>query len=611
MTSHPGKMWLLFTAIALLAGCGDGGGGGGPPAPTITSFTAARSPVTAGTGTTLTAVFSGGTGSVSNGVGAISSGVPLSTGNLGTSTTFLLTVTNKAGATATSTLTVNVVSASLISDFSATKNPVTTGQPTTLSYSFTGGTGSIDQNIGNVTSGRTTEVTPTSATTYTLTVTDAAGTAVTRAVTVGVVAAPRIVSFTANPTTVAPGEAATLTAVFENGVGSVDQGIGTITSGVGVGTRAMSTTTYRLTATNAALDSVTADLTVTVTRFRITGSTVVPRNGHTATLLQDGRVLVAGGDALGTAAEIYDPATGAFVITGSMGIARFRGHAAARLADGRVLVSGGGTPPNPAASAELYDPATGSFTPTGAMLHGRTLHTATTLPDGKVLIVGGCCTIAANSYYVDDEIYDPVTGTFSAASPRVPRSSVYSHAAIRLSNGEVLIAYGYGLGNSVDPVDPNSASVFAPVSGLFRQVGSMQHRRYWPSAALLNDGRVLVVGKQGVGSDFDKRDLDLYDPVTETFALTAKSQLFDALTATTLPDGTVLVTGNVIYTSPSAAADSAERYDPGTDTFKAEGQMRFPKQFGYTATRLLTGEVLFVGGTADGVTATSSAELFR
>jgi hypothetical protein len=601
MTPHPGKMWLLFTAIALLAGCGGGGGGGGrPPAPTITSFTAATSTVTAGTGTTLTAVFSGGTGSVSNGVGAISSGVPLSTGNLGTSTTFLLTVTNKAGATATSTLTVNVVPGPAISEFSVSKNPVTTGQPTTLSYSFTGGTGSIDQNIGNVTSGRTSEVTPTSATTYTLTVTDAAGTAVTRAVTVGVVAAPRIVSFTANPTTVAPGEAATLTAVFENGVGSVDQGVGTITSGVGVGTRAMSTTIYRLTVTNAALDSVTADLTVTVTRFRITGSTVVPRNGHTATLLQDGRVLVAGGDALGTAAEIYDPATGAFVTTGSMGIARFRGHAAVRLADGRVLVSGGG------ASAELYDPATGSFTPTGAMLHGRGGHTATTLPDGKVLIVGGCCRRMADYYYVDDEIYDPVTGTFSAASPRVPMSSVYSHAAIRLSNGEVLIAYGYGVGGNSDR---RWASVFAPVSGLFRQVGSMQYGRQQLSAALLNDGRVLVVGKMGVGSDYNHRELGLYDPVTETFTLTAESPLFDVRTATTLPDGTVLVTGNVDF--GQANEGSAERYDPGTDTFKAEGLMRFPRKDGFTATRLLTGEVLFVGGTADGVTATSSAELFR
>jgi hypothetical protein len=599
---------LLASALLVTAGCGDsGGGGGGPPlAPTITSFTAASSPVTTGTGATLTAVFSGGTGSVSNGVGPITSGVPVSTGNLGTSTTFLLTVTNTAGATATSTLTVNVVPAPEITEFSVSKNPVTTGQPTTLSYSFTGGTGSIDQNIGNVTSGGTRVVQPTTTTTYTLTVTNAAGTAVTRVLTVGVLGVPRITSFTANPTTVAPGEAATLTAVFENGIGSVDQGIGTITSGVGVGTGAMATTaTYRLTVTNAALDSVAADVTVVVTRFRATGSLAVPRTDHTATLLQDGRVLVAGGDALGSA-ELYDPATGAFVTTGSMGVARRWGHAAARLADGRVLVTGG-LSNNVEASAELYDPATGSFTPTGPMLHPRFNHTATTLPDGNVLIAGGCCVINAIGQYVDDEIYDPATGTFADASPRVPSTAVFEHAAIGLTTGDVLIAGGWG-GAEISSITA-TATVRETASGLFGQVGSMQYRRQQPSAALLSDGRVLVVGLTHGTADFE-REAELYDPVTATFALTAETQMVDARSATALPDGTVLVTGNVSLVAP-VTAGSAERYDPGTGAFEAEGPMRFPRKDGYTATRLLTGEVLFVGGTADDVTPTSSAELFR
>jgi len=598
---------LLVLAFLLTGGCGDSGnGGGGPaPAPTITSFTAAKSPVTAGTGTTVTAVFTGGTGVVSNGVGPITSGAPVSTGNLGTSTTFLLTVTNTAGATTTSTLTVNVVPAPEISSFSASENPVTTGRSTWLNYTFAGGTGSIDQSIGSVTSGRTTEVAPTSATTYTLTVTNAAGTAVTRAVTVGVAGAPRIISFTANPTTVAPGETATLTAVFENGVGSVDQGIGTIASGVGLSTAAMATTaTYRLTVTNAAFDSVTADLTVTVTRFRITGSTVVPRRGHTATLLLDGRVLVAGGDAPGSA-EIYDPATGTFAITGTMNVAARGGHAAARLADGRVLVTGG-IGNGVEASAELYDPATGSFTPTGPMLHGRTGHTATTLPDGRVLIVGGCCPPPAGGFhqYRDDEIYDPATGTFAAASPRVPPNPLYEHAAIPLATGDVLIVGGWR-GQMYNTIT-NEAKVYDVATGLFAQVGSMNYRRWYPSVARLSDGRVLVVGDtHPMGQWY--READLYDPVTATFAKTTESQIVYPGSATTLPDGTVLVTGCAAVGEwpPSATivCGVAERYDAGTDTFKAEGPMRFPKGH-YTATRLLTGEVLFVGGTA-------SAELFR
>ncbi len=519
---------LLALAFLLTGGCGDSGGDDGdgqPVAPTIASFTAVRSLVTAGTGTTLAAVFSGGTGIVSNGIGAITSGVPVTTGNLSTSTTYVLTVTNSAGATATSTLTVNVVPA------------------------------------------------------------------------------PSIQSFAANPTAVAPGEAATLTAAFESGVGSVDQGIGSITSGVGVGTGAMSTiTTFRLTVTNAALDSVTADVTVTVTRFRMTGSMAVPRSGHTATLLQDGRVLIAGGDALGGSAELYDPATGTFAITGSMNVARYPGHSATRLKDGRVLVTGGST-----TSAELYDPANGSFTPTGPMLRPRERHTATILPDGKVLIVGGCCWTTGVGTYVDDEIYDPATGSFAAASPRVPAEGVFTPAAIVLANGDILIAGGQtSLSNGTA-----TATVYDASTGLFAQVGSMNQRRQHPLAARLSDGRVLVVGLADRNAAFEyEREAELFDPVAATFALTAETQLPEAHSATALPDGTVLVTGNGGYGAPETTG-SAERYDPSTGTFKAEGPMRVPRTGGYTATRLLTGEVLFVGGTPDGVTATSSAELFR
>jgi hypothetical protein len=413
-----------------------------------------------------------------------------------------------------------------------------------------------------------------------------------------VVGAVRITSFTANPTIVAPGETATLTAVFENGVGSVDQGIGPITSGVAVGTGAMSTTTtYRLTVTNAALDSVTSDVTVTVTRFGITGSMAVPRSGHTATLLQDGRVLVAGGDALGSA-EIYDPATGTFAITGSMNVARQLGHAAARLKDGRVLVTGG---IGGGSSAELYDSATGSFTPTGSMLRPRERHTATTLPDGKILIVGGCCWTTGVATYVDDEIYDPMTGTFAAASPRfhVTWENVFSPAAIVLTTGDILIAGG----QTSSSTGTATATIYNASSGLFTQVGSMNRRRQQPVAARLIDGRVLVVGFPDANALLQyEREAELFDPVTATFALTAEPQLINANSATALPDGTVLLTLGRL----------AELYDPGTGTFKAEGPMRLPRGGrGYTTTRLLTGEVLFVGGTLDGVTATSSAELFR
>src|SRR5512140_26592 len=131
--------------------------------------------------------------------------------------------------------------------------------------------------------------------------------------------------------------------------------------------------------------------------FTATGSMHAARGHHTATLLPDGRVLIAGGYDEPTTclagAELYDPATGSFTVTGSLANAR-ASHTATLLPSGKVLVTGGisfgpaGGPPY-LASAELYDPATGTFAPTGAMATPRSGHTATLLQDGRVLIVGG------------------------------------------------------------------------------------------------------------------------------------------------------------------------------------------------------------------------------
>ena len=123
--------------------------------------------------------------------------------------------------------------------------------------------------------------------------------------------------------------------------------------------------------------------------FGPTGSMATARLGHTATLLSDGRVLIAGGDGspVLASAEIYDPKTGTFSPTGSMTTAR-SGHTATLLADGRVLVAGGWTARG-LASAEIYDPKTGTFSPTGSMTTARDGHTATLLADGRVLITGG------------------------------------------------------------------------------------------------------------------------------------------------------------------------------------------------------------------------------
>ncbi len=177
----------------------------------------------------------------------------------------------------------------------------------------------------------------------------------------------------------------------------------------------------------------------------LTGPLGAGRQIHTATLLADGRVLVAGGfdfaDQPLSSAAVYDPATGTFSPTGSMATAR--GLATATLlADGRVLVAGGGAatwvqPGLVLASAELYDPKTGTFSPTGSMATAREGHTATLLRDGRVLIAGGIDASTGDHTVASAELYDPKTGTFSPTGPmKTARALPHRHPARRRSRAD-------------------------------------------------------------------------------------------------------------------------------------------------------------------------------
>jgi hypothetical protein len=185
---------------------------------------------------------------------------------------------------------------------------------------------------------------------------------------------------------------------------SIDQGIGSVLGKTSQVVAPTQTTTYTLTLNGSVSEQMTVALTVVALQgvFARTGSMTVPRvsGSHTATLLSNGKVLIAGGDGINNNsrvilanAELYDPAAGTFAATGSMTTVREL-HTATLLGDGMVLIAGGDNGANglsfqTLASAELHDPEAGAFAATGSMTLPMAYHTATLLPSGMVLIVGG------------------------------------------------------------------------------------------------------------------------------------------------------------------------------------------------------------------------------
>jgi hypothetical protein len=306
-----------------------------------------------------------------------------------------------------------------------------------------------------------------------------------------------------------------------------------------------------------------------------------------------------------SSAELYDPATGTFSRTGNMTVAR-RMHTATRLTDGRVLIAGGWD----VSTAELYNPETGTFTATGAMIEDQAGHIAALLPNGNVLIAGGMHAARPWPTAARPELYDPETGSFSLAGTYATTGGLYPAGgpiwptANLLPDGKVLV------------VGENPPEIYDPASGTFSTTGKMidaayQYGMFWHTSTSLKDGTVLVTGGNDDLSCTGFVNAELYDPSSGTFTVVGNMTApRDGHTATLLQQGTVLLAGGGPGWCSHNTLDSAELYDPANRSFVAAGKMTRRRSF-YTATLLNDGTVLLAGGVSYWpFTTTRSAERY-
>src|ERR1041385_449762 len=329
--------------------------------------------------------------------------------------------------------------------------------------------------------------------------------------------------------------------------------------------------------------------------FTYTASLSTARSGYTATLLQSGKVLVAGGqDSSGilATAELYDPATGKWTATGSLNTGR-RFHTATLLPNGKVLVAAGfdnNTNLDGLVSAEIYDPATGKWTLTGNLNEGRYSHTATLLAGGKVLITGGT---SAHSSLVTAELYDSTTGSWINTGQLT--NTRQDHTATLLADGTVIVAGGY---NQDGGQTISGAEIYNPTTGTWSVTGSLVTARFDHTATLLPSGKVLIGGGNN-GTLL--ASAELYDPASGSWTNTGSLITGRAgHSASLLPNGKVIIAGG----NNGGSLASVELYDPASGTWTVTGSMNTARSR-HTATLLPNGMLLVA---CDSQTAT--AEVF-
>jgi N-acetylneuraminic acid mutarotase len=347
--------------------------------------------------------------------------------------------------------------------------------------------------------------------------------------------------------------------------------------------------------------------------WRTVGSMNVTREYAGGILLDNGKVLAVSGHPLKgksiETAELYDPRTGKWTLTGSLHRARNGGNGATLLANGQVLLAGdhdnsGG---HALRGTEIYDPETGKWNKTGSLQTGRGVHTTTLLKDGKVLAAGGI-DWSTEQTFATAEVFDPVDGTWHATGSMARKR--FAHRAVSLEDGRVFVVGGW---EKYPGQLLSTAELYDPTTGQWSSTPPMHEARGSLAVARLSNGRVLVVG--GVtrrGNSKRDRYLTsalLYDPVQNEWNATGSLAFPRAGTvATVLGDGRVLVTGGRSEGGRELA--SAEIYDPATEKWRDAGTMERARR-NHRAARLNDGGVLIIGGsTLFGAVYLSSTELF-
>ncbi|ABF42231.1 Ig-like, group 2 [Candidatus Koribacter versatilis Ellin345] len=360
-------------------------------------------------------------------------------------------------------------------------------------------------------------------------------------------------------------------------------------------------------ATYGATSSNFVTVNVGAPSFVPVGSLHDARQNHAATLLQDGTVLVTGGQGssngsgfpLLRSAELYDPVATSFTLTGVMNQTR-EFHTATLLSNGKVLIAGGQTQGTGlymlTATAELYDPSTSTFTPTGKLNHPRAFHTATLLSNGQVLIAGG---EDENGPSTSAELYDPASGSFTPTNGNMTNPG--GGAAVALNDGTVLfIEDASATGVNLE--------VFDPATGMF--TATIANGFAGDTAVLLSSGNVLNYGLSIYDgeSDVDIPSAQVCNAGTKVF-----SAVGDLSVARTSSPGTRLSNGKVVviggFSQQAGAIGDAEVYDPTSQTFLGAGSLNTPRWL-HTATLLNDGTVLITGGAED-AGPLSSAEVYQ